>query len=201
MESWQSLPDDPLEHPPEPTGVLSATLVDAGCASYRAAARHLHDLPYGRNSDRANYRLVLEEGRGTCSTKHALLAAVAREQNLPVSLTIGIFDMSEANTPGVGKVLAPHTLPAIPEAHCYLTYRGRRVDVTRSGLTAAEPIARFHREWTIEPHQIGDHKLQLHERFLREWLSNQPKPQRSFEELWRIREACIAALGSSAPDR
>jgi hypothetical protein len=39
-----------------------------------------HELRYGRNADRADFRLVLSEGRGICSTKHALLAAVAFEQ-------------------------------------------------------------------------------------------------------------------------
>jgi hypothetical protein len=28
--------------------------------------------------------------------------------------------MSEANTPGLGRVLSQHGLDSIPEAHCYL---------------------------------------------------------------------------------
>jgi hypothetical protein len=192
MESWSILPEAPLNAP----GSASEAFRLIGCGSYRSAARHLHELPYGRNADRANFQLVLSERRGTCSTKHALLATVALEQKLPVSLTIGIYDMTEANTPGVGRVLSAHGLEGIPEAHCYLRYTGRRVDITRSGVSAQRSIDRFHEEWTIEPSQIGAHKLALHQQYLRGWLRERRDLSLSFEQLWRIREACILALGS-----
>ena len=46
----------------------------AGVGDFAGAARHLLALPSGRISDRASFWLVLTEGRGTCTTKHALLA-------------------------------------------------------------------------------------------------------------------------------
>lgn len=193
MRSWDALPERLLAD----RGTESAGLLARGLRHYRAAAQYLHGLPYGRNSNRSDYRLVLKEGRGTCSTKHALLAAVALEQGLPVFLTIGIYDMSEANTPGVGPVLSAHGLDRLPEAHCYLTYRGQRVDVTRGGVSPREEIAAFHREWRIRPAQIGAHKQSLHQAFLREWLGRNPDVEEGFEALWEIREACIAALASS----
>src|SRR5580692_6589030 len=98
MESWSVLPDGILRT----ATPISDGFRQVGCNSYRSAARYLCELPYGRNSDRSDFRLVLPEGRGTCSTKHALLAALAIEQHLPVSLVIGIYDMTEENTPGVG---------------------------------------------------------------------------------------------------
>jgi hypothetical protein len=193
MKSWPDLPEAPLRR----AGPCSASLLRAGCATYRDAARYLHELPYGRNSDRSDYRLVLVEGRGTCSTKHALLAAVAREQGLPVSLRVGIYDMSEANTPGVGRVLTAHGLDSIPEAHCYLAYGGERVDITRSGVAPQSEIPRLHREWTIEPSQIGEHKIELHRRYLEAWLGHPLRLGLSLAEIWRIRESCIAALSSA----
>jgi hypothetical protein len=194
MESWIVLPESPLSG----SGPASESFRQIGCASYRSAARHLHELPYGRNRDRADFMLVLPERRGTCSTKHALLAAVALEQKLPVALTIGIYDMSEANTPGVGRVLSAHGLESIPEAHCYLRYADRRVDITRAGVSPQASIDRFREEWTIEPAQIGAHKVELHQRYLRNWLREQNLAF-SFVELWGIREKCIQALGSDAP--
>jgi hypothetical protein len=44
---------------------------------------------------------------------------------------VGLYEMSEANTPDVGPALGE--LSAIPEAHCYLMFEGRRFDFT--GLT------------------------------------------------------------------
>ena len=193
MESWLSLPGAPLSA----AGPDSEAFLRLGCDSYRSSARYLHELPYGRNADRADFRLVLSEGRGTCSTKHALLAAVALEQRLYVSLTIGIYDMTEANTPGVGRVLSAHGLSSIPEAHCYLTYNGRRVDITRSGVSPDLPIAQIHEEWSIAPSQIGAHKITLHQQYLRRWLRRHRHLSLSLEELWRIRESCIHELGAA----
>ncbi len=191
MESSSILPELPLNA----AGPDSEAFLRVGCGSFRSAAKYLHELPYGRNADRANFRLVLLEHRGTCSTKHALLTAVALEQNLPLSLTIGIYDMTEANTPGVGHVLAAHQLESIPEAHCYLRYAGRRVDITRSGVSPQAAITQIRDEWTIEPSQIGAHKVALHQQYLRGWIREQRHLSFSLEELWSIREACIIALG------
>jgi hypothetical protein len=191
MQSWLVLPDTMLQS----RGQVTADFFTRGVVDFRAAGRYLHQLPYGRNSDRSDYRLVIPEGRGTCSTKHALLAELAREHYLPVALTLGIYKMHERNTPGVGLVLDKYGLSHIPEAHCYLTYEGRRIDVTRSGMEPTDPIKQFLHEETITPEQIGDYKVQLHQQFLRQWVTNAILTQRpSFEEIWRIREECIAAL-------
>jgi hypothetical protein len=56
----------------------AADFAARGVADFRAAGRYLQHLPYGRTADRADFVAVLREGRGTCSTKHALLAALAR---------------------------------------------------------------------------------------------------------------------------
>ena len=139
MQSLAALPNFPLQ----PAGEVAAQFLAAGVTDFHSAARHIYRLPYGRISERANFRLVLREGRGTCSAKHALLAQLANEQGVKIALTIGIYEMTERNTPGVGAVLEKYSLPYIPEAHCYLTYNGVRIDITRSGVEPVEPIAQF----------------------------------------------------------
>jgi len=168
----------------------------AGIQDFVAAAHHLWKLPYGRIADRDQLGLVLSEGRGTCTTKHALLAELAREQRIDVQLTLCIYEMSERNTPRVGKVLSRYGLSCIPEAHCYLRYGGERIDVT--GVPAgAEPIEEFLCEEPIAVGQIGVYKNDLHKRFLSEWITRTEVVHgRSLEEVWRIREECIAALGA-----
>jgi hypothetical protein len=196
MRSWDALPDHSLA----PAGDLSRALLDRGVADFRSAAGRLQQLPYGRNADRGDYRLVLEEGRGTCSTKHAFLAALALEQQLEVALMIGIYAMSEANTPGVGPVLSAHQLESLPEAHCYLCFDDERIDITRSGAAPTAEIEGFDPEWQIAPHQIGEHKQQLHREHLRAWYAARAHTFvgiSSFEALWTIREQCIEALTES----
>jgi hypothetical protein len=62
-------------------------------------------------------------------------------------------------------------------------------------VEAAEPIARFLHEEPITPEQIGDYKIGLHRGFLAGWMGTEPAARgRTLDELWRIREACSAAL-------
>jgi hypothetical protein len=190
MQTWMTLPEVPLHS----AGPVTAQLLASAIYNFRAAGQHLHSLPYGRNTDRANFHLVLNEGRGTCSTKHALLAELAREQKLPIALTLGIYQMHEDNTPGVGEILSHYNLPFLPEAHCYLTYKGQRIDITRANIEATESIDRFLYEETILPEQIGEYKVDLHKRFLRQWLAENNANGYSFDKLWTIREECIASL-------
>jgi hypothetical protein len=192
MRSWDALPNVPLRV----TGLVTAEFMARGITNFQAAGRYLQALPYGRTANRADFSAVLHEGRGTCSTKHALLATLAHEQQLPVVLTLGIYDMHEHNTPGVGVVLARYGLASLPEAHCYLTYSGTRIDVTRSGADPTEPITRFLHEEAIVSEQIGVYKVTLHRQRMQEWVCNNPETVkgRSFEDIWQMREECIAAL-------
>ncbi|HJQ28407.1 MAG TPA: hypothetical protein VJ827_03650 [Rubrobacter sp.] len=156
---------------------------------FHAAARYVRRLPYGRNSDRSDYEVVLAERRDTYSTKHALLAALAREHDRPVELLLGVYVLNGENTPGVGQILRRHGLDGIPQAHCYLAFYGARVDMTRAESTA--PVEDFLHGGTIEPEGIGAYRVDTHRRFVREWAL-----QRNllFEQVWRIRVECILAL-------
>ncbi|MDZ7728144.1 MAG: transglutaminase domain-containing protein [Dehalococcoidia bacterium] len=180
-------------------GAASALARATGCTTFRETARQVWNLPYGRNSNRADPLLVLTEGRGTCSTKHAYLAALAREAGVPLELVLGIYMMSEANTPGVGPVLDRHSLEAIPEAHCYLRVDGERIDLTHPpDALPGEPIDTFLHEEPVEPHQVGDYKQRFHRDYMGRWLQEPGAPPLTPDDAWAIREACIAALGEAA---
>ena len=187
-----------INRPLTADGPITRLFRAAGAHDFPGAARHILGLPYGRITDRSRFWLVLEEGCGTCTTKHATLAGLAREQGIDVQLVLGIYEMSENNTPGVGRVLSAHGLSYIPEAHCYLRCRDERIDVTGVPPGAA-PIDRFLQEEAITVEQIGEYKNDLHRRFLRDWIDRTESVRgRSLDDVWRIREACIAALGGGA---
>lgn len=180
-------------------GRVTAAVRERGPTDLRAAIRYVRDLPYGRPRDREDPVAVLEEGRGTCSTKHALLARLCSEQAVSdVQLTLGFYEMTEHNTPGVGPVLAAHDLEALPEAHCYLTYEGDRFDFTREPGDAA-PIDRFCHEEPIEPAQVGGYKTARHREFLADWLDRRDCDL-TLEAAWAVREECIASLSADPPD-
>jgi len=177
-------------------GPTTAAFVELGISRFRDAARFVASLPYGRNSNRSDHLVVLRENKGTCSTKHSLLARLAQEQNLPIALCIGIYEMDGRNTPGVGAVLEEHGLTSIPEAHCYLKCGSKRFDVTLpGGNVAREPIDRVFVEVEISVEQIGRYKVQLHQEFMHRWMKAVSLPRAfTFADLWAVREACIHAL-------
>jgi hypothetical protein len=77
-----------------------------GFETFEHLVEHVRTLPYGRAAYAEDPLAVLRQGRGTCSAKHQLLAAVAQDcGHSEVQLTVGIYEMSEDNTPGVGTVL------------------------------------------------------------------------------------------------
>ena len=189
MHSWNAL--DPVLL--RPAGDIAAAFIRAGALDYRAAARFVSRLPYGRNFLARDPLVVMREGRGTCSTKHALLRRLAMEQDLKISLVVGIYEMNAENTPGIGSVLERYQLVSLPEAHCYLRYCGKRVDITRDNGGRRE--LEFFLEEDIIPEQIGEYKAVLHRRFMQQWMTkSNVAGRRDLEELWRIREECIAAL-------
>jgi selenocysteine lyase/cysteine desulfurase len=192
MRSWDVL--DPVVL--EPSGDISTAFIKVGLVDYRAAARFISRLPYGRNTIVDEPLVVMRERRGTCSTKHALLRRLAAEQTIDVALVVGIYEMHQRNTPGVGPILKKYGLAALPEAHCYLRFRQHRVDVTRQiNAHSAQDIAHFLHEEDITPEQIRAYKTTLHRNFLQRWLAETGTAAgRGIEEIWRIREECIAAL-------
>lgn len=176
-------------------GPVSEAFISLGIENFASAFEYIHQLPYARNTDPAGLLVVLDEHKGTCSTKHALLKRYADEQEMQgIQLILGIYKMNGNNTPGVGMVLQKHKLSDLLEAHCYLKINGKIADAT-STLTASQPFENdLLEEFEILPEQIGPFKAELHRRFLQDWLQQQSFDSVSESEIWNIREQCIGAL-------
>ena len=199
MLSWDALDRFPFQ----PAGVVTAAFLGLAKSDLRAAAHYVCGLPYGRNSDPKDPLIVLAEKRGTCSTKHALLRRLAIEQRLDLALVLGIYEMSEANTPGVGPVLRRYGLGSLLEAHCYLRTGDRRIDLTKAscGPRGGERL-RFLHEEEIDPEQITDYKTGVHKKFLKGWMADKGGLSRfTLDEVWAIREECIARLAESSNEQ
>jgi len=173
---------------------ISANFIAHGCKTFRGAALYLRDLPYGRNLGTPAHLSVLNEGRGTCSSKHALVVALAHELDLDVRLVLGIYEMDETNTPGVGPTLTAAGLRAVPEAHCWITYGLNPIDLTSPNAQSQFHTRTFVHEEEIEPEQTGSYKAKAHRDFITRWLSDAQHVNLNSEQVWRIREECIAAL-------
>ncbi len=167
-----------------------------GILSWEAILTYVRQLPYGRNKDRTNLSLVLTEEKGTCSSKHALLKAIADENHLKdVQLLLGIYQMTETNTPGIGTTLTQNGLSFLPEAHCYLMVNQRRIDLTSESSDITRIQSDILEETDIKPEQVGNFKVEYHKQFLKKWI-HENKINFTFDEIWKIREACIANLAN-----
>lgn len=151
-------------------------------------------IPYGRNSNRYDFTLVISENKGTCSSKHAFLKDFANKNNIPnIKLYIGIFKMNEENTSKIFPLLSENQINYIPEAHCYLKVDGIPLDITTSESFYAKIKNDILEEIEIEPIQVAKYKVNYHKDFLKKWIieTNQNK---TFNEIWTIREKCIQKL-------
>lgn len=186
----------PPSFPIEPSEPLGAEVWLLGIRTFGDLALHVRDIPYGRTVS-ALPGAVLLENVGTCSSKHRLLVSVARESGHPeVQLAVGVYEMSEDNTPGVGVVLSNYGISSIPEAHCYIIVEGTRFDFTGLASGASSPFDSLLEEHVVEPQGLAATKEHLHRAALHAWAySRHVSP----EHAWKIRESCISALASNTP--
>lgn len=177
-----------------PSKPLSHLLHRKELTTWTEAIKYVLALPYGRNSSKSDLSFVVKEGKGTCSTKHAFLKAIADENGIEhVDLVLCIYLMTERNTPCILPVLSEHQLDGIPEAHCYLRIEGNSVDVTTPNADLTRILPDKLEEELIQPHQIGEYKIKTHRRFIERWIESS-EIDYSVETLWQIREKCIAQL-------
>lgn len=111
-------------------GIISAKFLSLGISSFIGACRYVHELPYGYNSNRDDLTILFKENKGNCTTKHAVIATLAKELNQPIVKTIGIYAMTEEIVTGTMEILAKYDLPYIPMVHCFLVYGECRVDLS-----------------------------------------------------------------------
>jgi hypothetical protein len=155
---------------------------------------HVQSLPYGRNANRTDFSLVLSEGKGTCSSKHALLKQIADANHIPdVKLILGIYKMNQQNTPKIGDELINNSLEYLPEAHCYLKINNQRFDFTTMKSSIENIENEIIEEREINAHQVADFKVDYHKGFIRKWMKSR-NISLSFAEIWVIWERCIENL-------
>ncbi|MBL4708347.1 MAG: hypothetical protein JKY48_07925 [Flavobacteriales bacterium] len=162
--------------------------------TWEGLIQFVRHLPYGRNANRKDLKLVSFEKKGNCSSKHALLKRVADANNIAdVQLILGIYKMNHLNTPNIGNVLIEKSIDFIPEAHCYLKINGERTDITSHQSNFKNLQKDIVQELEIQAEQVAEFKVNYHKDFLRKWILEN-KMQIGFDEIWQIREKCISNL-------
>lgn len=176
-------------------GPISLKLVKKDIRNYSELVLYLSEMPYGRLDYGNDLSLIIDEDKGTCSTKHALIRKVGYEQSWEgLSLMLCIYKMSKENTPGIGNAIKT-PLFYLPEAHCVIRDDDQIIDITTkdSDFKRIESDVLDMKE--ITPDQIGNWKVTFHREFLKKWLSEE-NLDLSFDEIWKMREECILNLSN-----
>lgn len=127
MEPYTIFPDKPIVD----KGPMARTFMDMGMADFHHACRYVHELPYGYNADRDDPMILFKEKKGSCTTKHAVIATLAAELEIVIDKNIGIYAMTESLVTGAQRILDRHRLPYLPMVHCFLVSEGHRVDLSQ----------------------------------------------------------------------
>lgn len=173
---------------------LTLKTFEKGVTTWNDLVKIVKNLPYGRNENRSDLSLVLEEQKGTCSSKHAFLKKIAELNDLKnVKLILGMFKMNSKNNPKLKLILERENLEYIPEAHCYLSINNIKLDLTNSKSDFSKIENDIISETEIHPEQVNQYKVEYHKEFLKNWLKNEDS-KLTFENLWKIREECIKQL-------
>ena len=176
------------------TKPYSAFCINEGFKDFESISAYLKSLPYGRNSDTSNFKLVITEKKGTCASKHAFLKEIAIENNQDtVKLFVGVHKMTHKNTPGIDPLLTKYKLDYLPQAHTYLKINGELLDVTSSVVPESNFMEDLIFEEEIIPNQVLSYKREMHQNYLKEWIKKE-KIDYTFDEIWSIREEGIAIL-------
>jgi len=185
-----------LDFPIGPSGIHCLAARASGNSNLHEFALYVRSLRYGRPTRLEDPLSVLIEQCGTCSSKHRLIAYVAHESNhQEVQLTIGIFLMSDRNTPGVGPVLRLAGLESIPEAHCFVTVDQRRFDFTGLPSWPSSPFNDLIEEHYVSPVELFQKKQDIHLQAIARWSEHKGI---SGHAAWSVREECIKALAARA---
>ncbi|RYE26108.1 MAG: hypothetical protein EOP51_01720 [Sphingobacteriales bacterium] len=176
--------------------VVSNEFKILGCEDFLAATQFIRYMPYARNANKEDLLTVFSDGHATCGTKHALLRQLAIEHGQEdVKLILGMLRMDARFSPKIVYTLERHGLTYIPEAHNYLMIDGKRFDYTFVNSNSDDFVNDLMLEIEIEPQQISSFKVDYHRRFLQDWIVKE-HISKSLDEVWTIREQCIADLAT-----
>jgi len=126
MDSYDKLPNAEIK----PVGELSIKFLNLGIKTFRGACDYVHKIDYGYNTNYEDKMIFFKENRGTCTTKHAVIAGLAQELEIPLYKHVCVYKFTEEITTGANDILKKFKIPYVPMTHCFLVYEKYRFDLT-----------------------------------------------------------------------
>jgi hypothetical protein len=180
------------------SGMVSEKFLSLGIKIFWQACEYVHQMPYGYNSTREDILILFQEGYGSCTTKHAVIATLAAELGIGVYKMIGIYDLNESMVTGANQILSRYQLPLLPMLHCFLIYDSHRVDLTEGNLNGKNrPVEDFMFTAKVSPNISEKDEYLLYRDALKNDILTRPEMQGiKITDVLRARAEALALLRS-----
>ncbi len=167
MDSYEKLPDKEIT----PSGKISKKFLELNITSFKDACYYVHNLDYGYNSNYDDEMILFKEKKGTCTSKHAIIAGLARELNIPLYKHVCVYKFTEEITTGVNEILKKYDIPYVPMTHCFLEYKQNRFDITEGNNNGKKKnIDEYIISERVDPFISGKDEYLLYKRVLKEYV-------------------------------
>ena len=165
MDSHDKLPDAEIIL----VGDLSKKFLELGIHSFKEACFYVHKIDYGYNSNYEDRMIFFKEKKGSCTSKHAVIAGLAEELGLPLYKHVCVYKFTEEITEGVQKILDKYNVPYIPMVHCFLVYNDYKFDLTEGNNNGKKvPIDEFIHAEKVDPFISRKEEYLLFKKILKE---------------------------------
>jgi len=192
MDSYDKLPDAEII----PVRELSKKFLELGIKSFREACDYVHNSEYGINTNADDKLIFFKENMGTCTTKHAVIAGLAEELNIPLHKHVGVYKFTEEISTGANEILKKYNLPYVPMVHCFLVYNDYRFDLTEGNCNGKNTsIEEFIYTEKVDPFISRKDEYLLYKKALKEYILSSKEMEGTDERtILKAREESIILL-------
>ncbi len=167
MDLYENLPDKEIK----PVGELSKKFLELGIKTFREACDYVHNIEYGYNTNYDDKMVFFKEKKGTCTSKHAVIAGLAEELNIPLYKHVGVYKFTEEISTGTNEILKKYNLPFVPMVHCFLVYKNFYFDLTEGNCDGKNTtIDEFIYEEKVDPFISRKDEYLLFKKVLKEYI-------------------------------
>ncbi|MHA1992433.1 MAG: hypothetical protein ACW981_17275 [Candidatus Hodarchaeales archaeon] len=192
MDSYRLIPDSPISA----FGIISEKFLALNIKSFTKACAYVHKTEYGYNSNYDDKLIFFKEGKGTCTTKHAVIGGLAEELRIPLFKNVGIYKFTEEISEGTNEILEKHKIPYVPMVHCFLVYGQYRFDLTEDNNNGKKtsPSEFIHTE-QVGPFITRKDEYILYKRVVKEKiLTSEEMAGANERTILKAREECVELL-------
>ncbi len=167
MDLYNNLPDIEIKL----AGEISKKFLELGIRSFREACDYVHDIEYGYNTNYDDKMIFFKENKGSCTSKHTVIAGLAEELNILLYKHVGVYKFTEEISTGANEILKKYKISYVPMVHCYLVYKDFRFDLTEGNCNGKNTtIEEFIHERKVNPFISRKDEYLLFKKILKEYV-------------------------------